>query len=120
MLNKDIKELQQAYSNILNETIDPNSYSDAIAHGVVAAGAVAVYYWPKIRNFFKPQEEKHIERLMREGNMKKVINNFIAKKTPEARQALRKSLQGIQEPKLSDNTIDKVIDKLSSITPERV
>jgi len=121
MLNKDIKELQQAYSTILNEAIDPNSYSSAIAHGAVVAGAAAFAFWPKIREFFKPQEEKQIEKLMRGGNMKKIIDNFVKDPTNvDARKSLRNALESIETPSLSPNVINKIINKLASITPERI
>lgn len=117
MSNKDIKNLQQAYSSILNE--DLNSYANLAAHaGVLGSGALLVNYWDKIRKFFSPKEEQHIDQLMRGGNMKKIIDNFVVQKTPESRTALINALQ--QDHTLSNEMISKIVNKLSSITSERI
>lgn len=151
MLNKDQFLLQEAYQTVLDtgnkstsndesvkntsrmeEAVDPNSYSNAVMHGLAIG---SVYFianvWPKIKEFFIPKEEVHVKNILKNEKMRGIIDTYLKNKTPETRKHLKNALLTHAEFALNpldkqgqrankNEMVEKIIDRLGSISSNKL
>lgn len=124
MLDKDVERLQEAYSKVYREGYVPD---DDMTPLLFAGGALAAYIadvvWPSIKEMCKPEEQKYVERALKNDKVLKAAKQFVSYPDVNNKQNLVSTLQamnglennpldGHAERQHKSNLIFKIINKL--------
>lgn len=124
MLNKDVFNLQEAYSKVLKEGYVPdNDMTGLLFAGGALAAYVSTVVWPAIKEMCKPEEQRYVENALKDKNVLLAAKQFVKYPDVKNKQNLvdvLKTMSGLRNDALDDEAaiqhkqdlIFKIINKL--------